>query len=324
VEGHVLTPRTRKAKAKAKTTSKGRTKWKTDEKAVRRVVRAGYAKIAKGGSVGCGAASSCCCGGNEAAMTTDDLGKMVGYSNKELSSVPDGSNLGLGCGNPTAMAQLKKGEVVLDLGSGAGFDCFLASHRVGDKGLVIGVDMTPEMLERAEKNARSGGYTNIEFRQGEIESLPVEDCFVDVIISNCVINLSPNKPRVLKPGGRLMVSDIVLLKPLPAAILNSMGAYIGCVAGAILKQEYLNAIKAAGFKEVEVISEDPFPVEVFTGDPTAAAVISQMGVPMAEITDTISSVVSIKVAATKAKMNIRPLKWSPKRPAKKTGRAKKR
>ena len=326
-----MTPRTKKAKGKAKTTSKGRTKWKTNDKAVRRVVRAGYAKIAKGGSVGCGATSSCCCGGNEAARTTTDLGKMIGYSDKELSSVPDGSNLGLGCGNPTAMAQLKKGEVVLDLGSGAGFDCFLASHRVGDSGRVIGVDMTPEMLERAKVNARSGGYTNIEFRLGEIESLPVEDCFVDVIISNCVINLSPNKLRVfgeafrvLRPGGRLMVSDIVLLKPLPEQILNSMGAYIGCVAGAILKQEYLNAIKAAGFKEVEIISEDPFPVEVFTNDPTAAAVISQMGVPMAKITDTINSVVSIKVAATKAKMNIRPLIGSPKRSSKKTTRAKKR
>jgi len=282
-------------------------RWKTDKKSVKRVVKSGYARIAKGGSSSCGPVTTCCCGGGEASMTVKDIGKAIGYSSKEMSAVPSGANLGLGCGNPTALAALKKGETVLDLGSGAGFDCFLAANRVGDKGHVIGVDMTPEMLERAKENAKKGGFGNVEFRQGDIEDLPVEDCLIDVIISNCVINLSTDKPRVfqeafrvLRPGGRLMVSDIVLLKDLPEAIKNSMGAYIGCVGGAILKKQYLQAIKDAGFSKVEILSEDPFPVEVFMGDPTATAVMQQMGLPMDELQEAINAVVSIKVAATKA------------------------
>jgi SAM-dependent methyltransferase len=283
------------------------TRWKTDKKAVKRVVKAGYAKIAKGGSSCGGPVSSCCCGGSSTAQKANTAGKNIGYSDNEMASVPDGANLGLGCGNPTAVAQLRKGEIVLDLGSGAGFDCFLAAQRVGEKGLIIGVDMTPEMLEKAKENAVKGGYRNIEFRLGDIEDLPVEDCLVDVIISNCVINLSPDKPRVfqeafrvLKPGGRLMVSDIVLLKDLPEAVKGSVGAYIGCVAGAILKKDYIKAIKDAGFSKVEVLSEDAFPVEVFTTDPTATAGILQMGLPINELQDTINSVVSIKVSAKKA------------------------
>jgi arsenite methyltransferase len=282
-------------------------RWKTDKKSVKRVVRSGYAKIAKGGSSCCGPVTTCCCGGNESSMNVSDIGTAIGYSNKEMDAVPKGANLGLGCGNPTALAALKKGETVLDLGSGAGFDCFLAANRVGEKGHVIGVDMTPEMLDLARENAKKGGFENVEFRQGDIEDLPVEDCLVDVIISNCVINLSPDKPRVfseafrvLRPGGRLMVSDIVLLKELPEAIKNSMGAYIGCVGGAILKKQYLQEIKNAGFSKVEILSEAPFPVEVFMGDPTATAVMQQMGLPMEKLQEAINSVVSIKVAATKA------------------------
>jgi SAM-dependent methyltransferase len=303
--------RTATKRTSAKRKGDTRTRWKDDGKAVKRVVRSGYAKIAKGGSVGCGSVSSCCCGGSSVTPKANAVGKTIGYSDNEMASVPDGSNLGLGCGNPTALAQLKKGEVVLDLGSGAGFDCFLAAKRVGKKGKVIGVDMTPEMLERARENAKKGGYANVEFRQGDIEDLPVEDCLVDVIISNCVINLSPDKPRVfqeafrvLKPGGRFMVSDIVLLKELPEAVKNSMGAYIGCVAGAILKKDYLKAIKDAGFSKVEIMGEDTFPIEVFTADPTATAVIQKMGVPIEELQETIGSVVSIKVAATKAILKI--------------------
>jgi SAM-dependent methyltransferase len=299
-------PRTSKRKSAKRSGNRG-TRWKTDNKAVKRVVRSGYARIAKGGTVGCGPVSSCCCGGSSTAQKANAAGKTIGYSDNEMASVPDGANLGLGCGNPTAVAQLREGETVLDLGSGAGFDCFLAAQRVGKDGRVIGVDMTPEMLERARENAEKGGYRNIEFRQGDIEDLPVEDCLVDVIISNCVINLSPDKPRVfqeafrvLKPGGRLMVSDIVLLKDLPEAVKGSMGAYIGCVAGAVLKKDYLKAIKDAGFSKVEVLSEDAFPIEVFTADPTAEAVIQQMGLPINELQETISSVVSIKVSALKA------------------------
>jgi arsenite methyltransferase len=175
--------------------------------------------------------------------------------------VPEGANLGLGCGNPVALATLKKGETVLDLGSGAGFDAFLSANRVGKTGRVIGVDMTPEMMETACENAKKGGYKNVEFRLGDIESLPVDDNSIDVIISNCVINLSPDKPKVfkeafraLKPGGRLMVSDIVLLKELPASLKESAEAYVGCVAGASKKDEYLKMIKDAGFKSVKAVN----------------------------------------------------------------------
>jgi arsenite methyltransferase len=166
----------------------------------------------------------------------------VGYKKEELDSVPEGANLGLGCGNPTALASLEKGETVLDLGAGAGFDCFLAANIVGVDGLVIGVDMTPEMVDKARSNARKGGYKNVDFRLGELEHLPVADNSVDVLISNCVINLTPYKAavfneafRVLKHGGRFVVSDIVLLKELPHAVKQSVAAYVGCLSGAIMK-----------------------------------------------------------------------------------------
>jgi SAM-dependent methyltransferase len=186
----------------------------------------------------------------------------IGYSAAELQSIPEEARMGLGCGNPTALASLKEGEIVLDLGAGGGIDCFLASVAVGETGQVIGVDMTPEMLHRARDIAKKGGYDNVEFRLGEIENLPVADNTVDAIISNCVINLSPDKVRVfkeayrvLKPGGRLMVSDIVLTGELPENIKNSLAAYAGCVAGASLKEDYLATIANAGFEKVEVVSE---------------------------------------------------------------------
>lgn len=181
-------------------------------------------------------------------------------------AIPAEANLGLGCGNPTALAGLKPGETVLDLGSGAGIDCFLAARRVGPTGRVIGVDMTPEMIDRARANARRGGFSNVEFRLGEIENLPLADSSVDVIISNCVINLSTDKPRVfreafrvLRPGGRLLVSDLVLTSPLPAAVSQSLDAYVACVAGALTREDYLSAITAAGFKNIEVVTEKNFP-----------------------------------------------------------------
>ena len=198
------------------------------------------------------------CGSSTAQATS----RAKGYTDEELGSIPDGANLGLGCGNPIALASLKEGEVILDLGSGGGIDCFLAANAVGKSGSVIGVDVTPEMVEKARENARKGGYENVDFRLGEIENLPVADNSVDAVISNCVINLSPDKGRVfkeayraLKPGGRVMVSDIVLLKELPQYTKNSIEAYVGCVAGATMKEEYLATVAAAGFQGIEIVSE---------------------------------------------------------------------
>ena len=231
------------------------------------VVKEKYGEIARG-DAGCGCSPSCC--GGEAGRT---IGAYVGYSDAELAVIPDGANLGLGCGNPLAHAGVRAGEVVLDLGSGAGMDAFLAAQAVGPAGRVIGVDMTPEMVERARDNARRVGASNVEFRLGEIERLPVDDASVDVIISNCVINLSPDKPavfaeawRVLRPGGRMVVSDLVLLEPLPDDVRHSVEAYVGCVAGASLKDDYLWMIGAAGFRGVEVAEERSYgDADVFGG-----------------------------------------------------------
>jgi ubiquinone/menaquinone biosynthesis C-methylase UbiE len=226
-----------------------------------------------------------------------------------MSSVPEGANLGLGCGNPIALASLKEGETVLDLGSGAGFDCFLAANKVGKSGKVIGVDMTPEMLDKARENARKGKYGNVEFRLGEIENLPASDGSVDVVISNCVINLSPNKKkvfeeafRVLKPNGRLMVSDIVLLKELPEVIRKNVQAYIGCVAGAEMKNKYLKSIEDVGFQKVKVIEESIFPVDYVISDPTAQKIIKDSKMPPDKIKEMTTTVASIKVSALKPKV----------------------
>ena len=250
---------------------------------VKKIVREGYAEIAKQGGSCCSCGTSCC-----------------------GSSEIEGANLGLGCGNPVALASLKEGDTVLDLGSGAGFDCFLAAQKTGNNGKVIGVDMTPDMLERARENARKENYTNVEFRLGEIENLPVSDNFVDVVISNCVINLSPDKKRVfeevfrvLKPGGRLMVSDIVLLKPLPDIIRDSVEAYVACVAGASLKDDYLEAIKTAGFGDVRVVAEEVFPTEFILSDPTARVIMENKAITPEMARDFAGSIISVKVAAIK-------------------------
>ncbi|NTW70172.1 MAG: arsenite methyltransferase, partial [Chlorobiaceae bacterium] len=204
------------------------------------------------------------------------------------------------------LAVIKEGDVVLDLGSGAGVDAFLASNKVGESGRVIGVDMTQEMVERAKVNARNNGYRNVEFRQGEIEHLPVESSSVDVIISNCVINLSTDKPkvfqeafRVLKPGGSLVVSDMALLEDLPDYLGSSVEAYIRCIAGAVRKDDYLDAIKRAGFEEITVVGEHHFPAELIAEQPMLKEVVATMNIPMSEIQRIGESVVSLKVSAKK-------------------------
>jgi SAM-dependent methyltransferase len=226
---------------------------------IKKIVKKEYGQIAKtSAQCGCG---SCGCSSN---MTVQKQSGEMGYSEDEMTVVPDGSNLGLGCGNPTAIASLKEGDVVLDLGSGAGFDVFLAAKKIGPTGKAIGVDMTDEMLEKARENAKKGGFTNVEFKKGDIENLPLDDNSVDVVISNCVINLAPDKAkvfkethRVLKTGGRLMVSDVVLVKPLPEELKNDKDLLIGCVSGAILKEDYLNLLKQTGFTDITIHKEIP-------------------------------------------------------------------
>jgi arsenite methyltransferase len=271
---------------------------------VHQIVREGYAEIARQGSSCCGSGTGCgCC---SPAGTAEAISKNIGYSDDDLKAAPEGANLGLGCGNPVALASLKKGEVVIDLGSGAGFDCFLASPRVGPRGRVIGVDMTPEMLDRARQNALKGNYKNVEFRLGEIENLPVGDNTADIIISNCVINLSNDKKRVfqeayrvLKPGGRLMVSDIVVLKELPEYVKESVSAYVGCLSGAIQKTAYLRAIRAAGFAGVKVVEVTSFPIDFMLNDPTARLIMDEVKVTPEQVNELAASIASVKVAAIK-------------------------
>ncbi|NIQ40138.1 MAG: arsenite methyltransferase [Proteobacteria bacterium] len=269
---------------------------------VKKMVRESYGKIVSRGSSCCGPAKSVC-GGTDPAT---DTSRKIGYTDKDLGTVPEGANLGLGCGNPVALATLREGETVLDLGSGAGFDCFLASKRVGDRGRVIGVDMTPEMVDKARENVRKGDYRNVEFRLGEIENLPVADSTADAVISNCVINLSPDKEkvfqeafRVLKPDGRLMVSDIVLLKELPDPIKESAEAYVGCVSGAIGRDEYLRAIEAAGFEKVEVLDETSFPIEFILNDPLAKSVIEKSKIPRDKLKEADRAIASITICGSK-------------------------
>jgi SAM-dependent methyltransferase len=226
---------------------------------VRKLVREGYASIAKDTSEGCCAPGVSCCG--SAPPDADKLARELGYTVEELKALPEGANMGLSCGNPAALAALKPGETVLDLGSGGGFDVFIAGRKVGATGRAIGVDMTPEMLGKARNNIahyrKETGLANVEFRLGEIEHLPVADNSVDAIISNCVINLSPDKAqvwremaRVLKPGGRVAVSDMALLKPMPPEVLKIVEALVGCVAGAVLVSETGRMAKEAGLTDI--------------------------------------------------------------------------
>jgi ubiquinone/menaquinone biosynthesis C-methylase UbiE len=274
-----------------------------DENNVRKMVRKGYAKIAKKKTACCATSSSSC---SCSTPTGEEISRKMGYTEEDINSVPEGANLGLGCGNPIALASLKEGETVLDLGSGGGFDCFLAANRVGEKGKVIGVDMTPEMIERARRNARKGKYQNVEFRLGEIENLPAADGTVDVVISNCVINLSPNKKRVfeeafrvLKTNGRLMISDIVLLEELPETIKQNIQAYIGCLSGAEMKEKYLQLIREAGFQRVKVIEKNHLRIESITDDPAAQALMKNSKLPAEKVRKLANSIVSVKVSGLK-------------------------
>lgn len=247
-------------------------------------VRAGYAEIARSGvwsSVQQGSSDAsteaCCAGGGccgPTTLTPDQVAHAVGYAHDDLNVIPDGANMGLSCGNPTSIASLAVGEVVVDLGSGGGFDCFIAGPKVGAEGRVIGVDMTPEMLTKARTNIAAyrdqSGLENIEFRLGEIENLPIADNSVDVVISNCVINLSPNKQRVwneiarvLRPGGRVAVSDLALLKPLPQSVQDDLEALVGCIAGAELVEDVRAAVLNAGLVDLKMEAKPQY-IEAMT------------------------------------------------------------
>ncbi len=233
---------------------------KHDNHVIHQAVREHYEEVAKPGKgASCCQKTSDCCGDKTASTVSESLG----YSAEDVAAVPGGANLGLGSGNPVALAKLRSGESVLDLGSGAGFDCFLAAKQVGESGHVVGVDMTPAMVNRARENASQAGYTNVEFRLAEIENLPFADASFDVIISNCVINLSPDKPkvfkeafRVLKPGGRLAISDLLASTPIPQDIRENLALYCGCLAGAASLKEIGQMLETAGFQAINIQYKD--------------------------------------------------------------------
>ncbi|MEY3238717.1 MAG: hypothetical protein RIR11_155 [Bacteroidota bacterium] len=275
-----------------------------DNEQIQKNVKSGYADIVKRSTKKSFLPNifQCC---DPKAIATD-IGKKIGYSEDDLKNVPEDANLGIGCGNPTALASIKKGETILDLGSGAGFDCFLASRATGETGKVIGVDITPEMVAQAKKNAKKGNYKNIEFKVGAIENLPVESESVDLIISNCVINLSNQKEqvfkeafRVAKSNGRIMISDIILLKDLPDYVKNSVEGHIACLAGAVKKEDYIRAIAKAGFTAISIDKEAGFPIELMLNDPIAEKIIRENNLTEKEISAIANAIASVSISAKK-------------------------
>jgi SAM-dependent methyltransferase len=260
---------------------------------IREMVEQGYTRVAKES-------------GAETSAYAEQVGRNIGYSDEQLDAVPEGANMGVGCGNPTAIDTLRPGEVVVDLGSGAGMDTFLAARAVGPSGRAIGIDMTDAMLDKARANAAKSGLDNVEFRKGRIEELPLDDESVDAIISNCVINLSPEKDkvfaeayRVLKPGGRVMVSDLVLEYELPENVLESIEAYIGCVGGASLRPVYLQTVVDAGFSEVRVDKESKFGDAISPDDPMVKEAMDRYGISGAQVAEALAAVTSIHLFARK-------------------------
>ncbi|MFK8058219.1 MAG: arsenite methyltransferase [Saprospiraceae bacterium] len=276
-----------------------------ETKTVKDSVIESYGKLAKATSGGIMSKLFACC---DPAANADAVGKTIGYSEEILNAVPKGSNLGVGCGNPSALAGIESGETVIDLGSGAGFDAFIVSRIVGDGGNVIGIDLSEDMLDLARKNATKGSYANVDFTKGDIEDLPLEDNIAEHVISNCVINLSMNKGdifkeahRVLKPGGKLSISDIVLKKELPEFIKNSVAGRIACVSGAEKVEDYLQYVTDAGFQDIKIESKAEFPLELMLTDPQIAKLAEEMDFTLdsAEAKDIASRVVSITLSAVK-------------------------
>ena len=276
-----------------------------DKNSVKQAVIENYGKLAKSRKSGLFAKLFACC---DPSVQANEIAVNIGYSNEELDQVPKEANLGVGCGNPSALAKIQKGETVIDLGSGAGFDAFIVSRIVGQDGKVIGVDLSEEMLDLAKKNAKKGDYENIDFLKGDIEELPLRDNIANHVISNCVINLSLNKDkvykeafRVLKEGGKLSVSDIVLEKELPDFVKNSLAGHIACVSGAEKLEDYLQYVKDAGFKEIKIESKSQFPLELMLTDPQVMKLAQEMNFNLnsEEAKDIASRVTSISLSAIK-------------------------
>lgn len=276
-----------------------------DTSSVKKSVVDSYGKLAKAANGNLFSKLFACCISTDLA---NEVGEKIGYSKKEIHSVPTGANLGVGCGNPSALANIKEGQTVVDLGSGAGFDAFLAAPLVAGKGKIIGIDLSEDMLSLARKNAIKGGYENVEFIKGDIEELPLENNIADHIISNCVINLSLNKDvvyheayRVLKPNGRLSISDIVLEKELPDFVKNSLAGHIACVSGAEKLEDYLQYVRNAGFKDIKIETKTTFPLELILTDPLVKKIAKKMNFNLnsVEAKDIASRVTSISLSAIK-------------------------
>ncbi|MGB3131189.1 MAG: arsenite methyltransferase [Saprospiraceae bacterium] len=275
-----------------------------DKNQIQKNVKQGYAKIVKrSNKLKLVPSFLKCCDVNNVIK---DISQSIGYSEDDMKHAPEDSNLGIGCGNPIGIASIQKGQTILDLGSGAGFDCFLAARETGESGKVIGIDMTPEMVMQARKNAKKGNYKNVEFIIGEIENLPIENDSIDLIISNCVINLSNQKEqvfreafRVLKQNGSILFSDIVLQKELPDYVKYTVEGHIACLAGAIRKEDYIFGLEQAGFSGIQIKKLSHFPIELMLNDPIAQKIVSENQLTEIEISEIVNSIASISIYAKK-------------------------